>query len=276
MKTSPFVSIQDKLALIFTIIFLAGIILLTSLLKISTDVIAGHAQARQTYNQARQYFQAKVYFQQFENALTQYEITGDYDWLDVYHSSYSSLLELLAQASGQSSGAGETQALTRLSTDLQSLRATFDQAILAVDEEDWDAVDAREEEAYPMVESIFAQINNLIQARDVLLKGLQSRVQTFSQAALLAILAALVVFLGLVFSAALIIARQINMPLIQMADEVGNLEAGRFEAAALGKLPGRRDEVGYLSREYLGMAEAVAKGEEGLREEAEAIRGKIR
>ena len=92
----------------------------------------------------------------------------------------------------------------------------------------------------------------------------------------LTIALALPIFLVVVTIAALVINRQIHAPLIRMTDELKHIQDDRFEPAALGSLPERRDEVGYLAREYLQMGSAVLNRQTDLRQEADEVRAEIR
>jgi len=73
-----------------------------------------------------------------------------------------------------------------------------------------------------------------------------------------------------------IVARQIHGPLIGMTDELQRIAEERFDPAVLDGLAARRDEVGYLAREYLQMASAVLHRQANLQQEADEIRAKIR
>lgn len=275
-KTTRYVSLQNRLALVLTLIFLTGIFFLANFLKTSANVIAYNGTSRSIMIKARQLYQAKVYLQQFERAVNVYEINSDPDALDEYNSSYSRLHQYLVNAADESPTAEERQSLQKMSADLDALRQKFDQVILAVDAEDWDAVVNLDNEAYLLVEQIFTQIGSLIDARNAELGEVIDEIDTFSTLGFLAILITLPIFLILVVVAALIIARQIHAPLIRMADELKNVQESRFASASLGKLPERRDEIGYLAREYLRMAEAVQNRSADLQREIEAIQAKIR
>ncbi|MBN2550245.1 MAG: hypothetical protein JXB15_13865 [Anaerolineales bacterium] len=275
-RTKRYVSLQNRLALVLTLIFLIGIFFLANFLKTSADVIAYIGTSRAAVIKTRQLYQAKVYLQQFERAVNVYEINSDPDALDEYNSSYSRLHQYLANAVDEAATADERQALQQMSTDLESLRQNFDQVIAAVDAEDWETVVNLDNDAYVLVDLIFTRIGSLIDVRNAELGEMIDEIDTFSIFGYLAILVTLPVFLILVVLAALIIAKQIHAPLIRMADELEHIQESRFAPASLGKLPERRDEIGYLAREYLKMAEAVQNRSAHLQGEIEAIKAKIR
>jgi len=276
MKKSRFVSSQTRLNLVFTLLFLVAVIILTGFIKTSTSTMAYNAEARTTYAQARKLFQAQVYLQQFERALNAYELTADYDTLTEYHSSYARLQQSLANTAAETGIPEEKAGLDNLIQDLAALHQQFGQVIQAVDEEDWEAVTALDGQAYTLVGPIFDQIDALIQARTGTLSELRSEVSGFTGQAWLAIALALPVFLVVVVIATLVISRQIHAPLIRMTAELKHIQEERFDPAALGSLPERQDQVGYLAREYLQMASAVLNRQAGLQQEASEVRAKIR
>ena len=276
MKKASFVSSQTRLNLVFTLLFLVAVIILTGFIKTSTSTMAYNAEARNIYAQARKLFQAQVYLQQFERALNAYELTADYDTLSEYHSSYARLQQSLANAAAETEIPEEKTGLDSLIQDLATLHQQFGQVIQAVDEEDWEAVTALDSQAYTLVGPIFDQIDGLIRARTETLSELRSEVTDFTGLAWLAIALALPIFLVVVTIATLVISRQIHAPLIRMTDELKHIQEDRFAPAALGSLPGRQDEVGYLAREYLQMASAVLNRQAGLQQEASEVRAKIR
>jgi len=276
MKRSRFVSTQNRLNLVFTVLFVLGVLILTGFLKVSANALAYNTSARSTFTQARQLYQAKVYLQQFEKALNDYELTAGYDTLSEYHSSYARLQQSLAQIAAETDLPEEKAALDKLSQDIAVLRQQFDPVIQAVDAEDWEGVVALDSQAYTLVGPIFDEIDALIQARSDILAELRDEVTGFTNLTWLTIALALPAFLVMVVVAALIISRQIHAPLIRLTDEWPQIEADRFDPAALGRLPERQDEVGYLAREYLQMASAVQHRQAGLQQEAGEIRAKIR
>ena len=275
MKKTRSVSSQTRLNLIFTLLFLVAVIILTGFIKTCTNAMAYNAEARITFTQARKFFQTKVYLQQFERALNDYELTADYDALSEYYSSYARLQQSLANIAAETALPEEKNSLDSLIQDIATLRQQFDQVIQAVDEEDWEAVATLDSQAYTLVKPIFDRIDSLIQARTETLSKLRSEVSRFTDLAWLTIGLALPIFLVAVGIAALVISRQIHTPFIRMTDELKHIQADRFDQAALGSLPERQDEVGYLVREYLQMASAVLNRQAGLQQEASEIRAKI-
>ncbi|MBN1138607.1 MAG: CHASE3 domain-containing protein [Anaerolineae bacterium] len=276
MKGSHFVSTQSRLNLVFTLLFLVGVIILTGFIKTSIDAMAYNAEARTTYTQARQLYQAQLYLQQFEKALNDYELTGDYDMLAEYQSSYARLQQSLVEMAATSELPEERAALDQLIQDLAALRQHFDQVVQAVDEEEWDAVVALDAQAYALVDPIFDQIDRLIGTRSDALSELRSEVSTFTDLAWLTIALAPLLFLVAAVVVAWITARQVHIPLMRMTDELKQVQEGQFDPAALAPLAGRRDEIGYLAREYLQMAAAVLQRQASLKQTAGEIRAKIR
>ena len=276
MHKKRFSSTQGRVTAAFTLLFLVGVIILTLFLKTSADAIAYNAAARAAYVEARQFYTAKEYLQQFERTLNKYELTSDYDTRSQYYSSYAKLQQFLVTATANAADPEEEARLKQLTQDLASLRAKFDLIIAAVDAEDWDKVIALDKDAYTLVKPIFAQIDVLIQARTDMLAGLRSEVQTFATLGWLSILAALPIFLLLVGFVTVTFTRQLHAPLIVMTDELKNIAASRFDPAALGNLPERHNEIGYLAREYLTMASAVQTHQANLQKEAEEIKTRIR
>lgn len=276
MKNTRFVSTQNRLNLVFTLLFLVGVIILTSFIGTSISAMAHNAEARTTYTQARQLYQVSVYLQQFERALNDYELTSDYDSLSEYRSSYARLQQSLANIAAQTQLPGERQALDDLAQNVAALRERFDRVIAAVDEEDWESVVALDEEAYILIEPIIEQVDGLVQARSDALADLRNKVDTFSTLTWLATILALPIFLVAVIAVAWIVARQIQGPIIRMTDELKRIEEKRFDPTTLAPLTERRDEVGYLAREYLQMASAVLHRQADLQQKADDIRAKTR
>jgi nitrogen fixation/metabolism regulation signal transduction histidine kinase len=148
--------------------------------------------------------------------------------------------------------------------------------IQAVDAEDWERVVQLDEEAYTLVQPIVDQIEGRIQVRSDALAELRDQVDTFTTLSWLSIALALPAFVAAIAVAAWIVARQIHGPVIRMTDELPRIEEERFDPAGLSPLAERRDEVGYLAREYLQMASAVLGRRAGLQQEADEIRARIR
>jgi HAMP domain-containing protein len=276
MKKTRFVATQRQLNLIFTVLFVVAVIILTSFIKTSTNAMAYNSEARLTFTQARQIYRAKVQLQQFERALNDYELRAEYDTLSEYRSSYARLQQSLANLAAASELPEEKASLEELIQEIATLRQQFDQVIQAVDEEDWEAVVTLDNQAYTLVGPIFDQIDGLIQARSETLSELRDEVSRFTTLTWLTIALALPIFLVVVSVAALLISRQIHAPLIRMADGLKRIQEDRFDPATLAPLPERRDQVGYLAREFLQMAAAVLNRQADLQQEAGAIRAKIR
>ena len=276
MTRSRFVSVQTRLSLVFTLLFLVGVIILAGFVQTSISAMAYNARASDTYTQTRRFYQAQAYLQQFEKALNDYELTADYDTLSEYQSSYARLQQSLANIAADTDLPEEKAALDKLGGDLAALRQAFDQVIEAVDEEDWDAVVTLDNQAYDMVPPIFDQIDTLIEARSETLVELQGKVGTFTDVVWFAILLAVPLFLAVVVVVAFTVARQIHAPLGCMTGELANVRQEQFDPAALASLAERRDEIGYLAREYIQMAAAVTQRQAQLRQEAGDIRARIR
>jgi CHASE3 domain sensor protein len=276
MTRSRFVSVQTRLSLVFTLLFLAGVIILAGFVQTSISAMAYNATASDTYTQTRRFYQAQAYLQQFEKALNDYELTADYDTLSEYQSSYARLQQSLANIAADTDLPEEKAALDKLGGDLAALRQAFDQVIEAVDEEDWDAVVTLDNQAYDMVPPIFDQIDTLIEARSETLVELQGKVGTFTDVVWFAILLAVPLFLAVVVVVAFTVARQIHAPLGCMTGKLANVRQEQFDPAALASLAERRDEIGYLAREYIQMAAAVTQRQAQLRQEAGEIRARIR
>lgn len=276
MKNPRFVSVPNRLYLVFTLLFLVGVIILTGFIKTSISAMAYNTEARIAYTQARQFYQAKLYLQQFEKALNDYELTSDYDMLSEYHSSYARLQQSLINIAAKTELPEEKVALDNLIQDLATLRQGFDRVIQAVDEEDWNSVTILDDQAYVLLDPVFEQIDSLIQARSDALSELRGEVTTFADLAWLTIILAPLIFLVVAIVVALIVARQIHVPLIRMSDELKQIQEERFDPATLAPLPERQDEIGYLAREYLQMASAVLQRQATLQRIADDIRVKIR
>lgn len=276
MKNARFVSTQNRLNLVFTLLFMIGVLILTSFIGTSIRAMAYNADASTTYTQVRQLYQVAGYLQQFEEALNDYELTSNYDTLSEYNSSYARLQQSLANIAAQTQFPGEKEILDDLAQDITALREGFDRVIQAVDAEDWEGVVALDEEAYTLVQPIIDRIESRIQVRGNALADLRGQVDTFTTLSWVAIALALPVFAAVVVVVAWIVARQIHGPVIRMTDELKRIEEERFDPGTLAALAGRRDEVGYLAREYLQMASAVLDRQAGLEQEAADIRTKIR
>ena len=132
MKKARFVSSQTRLNLIFTLLFLVAVIILTGFIKTCTNAMAYNAEARITFIQAREFFQTKVYLQQFERTLNDYELTPEYDILSEYYSSYARLQQSLANTTAKAGLPEEKASLDSLIQDIATLRQRFDQVIPAV------------------------------------------------------------------------------------------------------------------------------------------------
>lgn len=279
MQTKRFASSQNRIIIAFTLLFLLAVILLATFLKTSIDAIKYNAEARVTYAEARQLYQAKTYLQQFERAINYYEAIADENYLDEYNGSFSRLQQYLITAQQDAQNAGyteEAEGLQQLIEDTQIMRDKFDLVIEAVREENWDAVSALDDDAYELVGPIFERIDGLIEIRSQNLNDLRTDVDNFSTMGWLAILLAVPLFLVMIGVVSLAIARQINAPLIRMTDELKQIKQGQFNPSSLGKMPVRNDEIGYLAREYLQMARATQNQQAALQQEADEIRAKIR
>ncbi|MBN1658406.1 MAG: hypothetical protein JXA93_08405 [Anaerolineae bacterium] len=276
MRKSRFISTQSRLNVAFTLLFVLGVIILTSFIKTSIDAMGYNAEARDTYTQARRFYQAKAYLQNLEKAFNRYELTSDYDALSEYQSSYARLQQSLSNMAAETELPEERAALNALAQDITALRQQFDVVIQAVDEEDWDAVFRLDDQAYALVDPIVEQIDGLALARSDALFDLYDEVSTFADLAWLATIVAVPIFLVVALFVAVTVARQIHIPLRRMTDGLETIRQERFDEAAMALLAERRDEIGYLAREYLEMARAVLRRQATLDQERAAIRAKIR
>lgn len=276
MKNDRFVFIQNRLNLVFTVLFLVGVLILAGFIGTSIRAMSYNAEARTTYTQVRQLYQVAADLQQLKKAVNDYELTADYDMLPEYNSSYARLQQSLANIAAQTQFPDEKEVLDTLAQDIGALREDFDRVIQAVDAEDWEAVTALNEKARTLVQPIADQIDGRIQVRSDILAELRGKVDTFATLSRLIIALALPAFIVAIVVVAWIVARQIHGPLIRLTDELEAIEEERFEPGALAGLAERRDEVGYLTREFLQMASAVFHRRTGLQQEAEEIRAKIR
>lgn len=275
MRESRFVSVQARLALVFTLLFVVGVVFLAAFLRILSGTMAYHTTARDLYGQTRQLYQTRAALQYFQRAVNDYELTADYDTLTEYRSSYARVQQSLANLAAAETPDEQAHMLA-LSQDLGRVRGQLDQVIQAVDAEDWDAVAALDEQAGTMVGPLLDDIDRTIQARSQSLTDLRDEVAGFARLAWLLVAVALPAFAVMVVVVAWTVARQLHAPLGRLTGELAAIQAERFDPAALGKLPERRDEVGYLAREYLHMAGQVLHRQAALQAEAADLRAKIR
>ncbi|MFN2166840.1 MAG: hypothetical protein ACK2U9_11340, partial [Anaerolineae bacterium] len=66
MNKPRFVSAQTRLNLVFTLLFLVGMIILTGFVQASIQAMSYNTEARLTFTEARQLYQAQAYLQDFE------------------------------------------------------------------------------------------------------------------------------------------------------------------------------------------------------------------
>jgi len=281
MHTSRFHSIQSRLALIFSLLFLTGMLILAVFIKFAADAGPYNALAHDALTQARQLYRAKLAVQHFQAALRQYMLTSDPDWLDEYTSSYSRLPQYLAIAASEQPD--DAASLQQLSADLAVLRELTDQIIAAVDQaetsddtEDWITVDDLDAEASEQIEVIVTRIDAQVATQNLRLEGARRAVNTFSAFGLIAMLVALPLFLVLLGIAVWVINQQVSAPLKHMIDGLPHILDGSFSAGRLSGLSERQDEIGFLAREYLHMAAAVQERRTGLQQQAEELRLRIR
>lgn len=276
MKTKRFISAQNKISAVFTLLFLLAVLILSAYLKMSADAIEYNARARAIYAETRQLYQAKTYLLQFERALNYFEVLDNEDFLDQYNSSFSRLQQNLVNAAESTYTEEEEASLQQLIQATQEMRSKFDLVVAAARNEDWESVVVLDKDAYVLVKQIFTQLDDLIAIRTQRLEDLRSQIDSFATWGWVSIGLSVPVFVIMIGFVALIITRQINAPLIRMTDELKLIEADQFSADSLGDLPERQDEVGYLVREYLQMANATQERQVVLQQQVAELRSKIR
>jgi nitrogen fixation/metabolism regulation signal transduction histidine kinase len=151
-----------------------------------------------------------------------------------------------------------------------------DQVIQAVDDENWDLVLELDDQANTLIGQMNQVVDGFQSSRLQQLHDMNEqtdRFNTISTISLLVMLPVLLILAGLV---AVVIYQQINRPLFDLTAASQAVLEDQFQPQALTKLTARKDEIGAIARQFVQMAASVKQRSVLLRQEANAIRAKIR
>jgi len=273
MKTRA--SLQSKLFGTFTILFAFSVVVLAFFLYNAVRMVGLHNQTQTAFELNRQVYRLVSVTQQFEQALKYYEANGSDANLERatgYASRMEDMVEnLRPQMLEEEISTLDTYEQGRLA--LVPLVEQIEQAVLA---EDWEQVQALDDEVYQHIPGMYESLDAVTQSSTDYLDYANGQVDTLNVVAWIGSIVAPLVFLALALAVALLMYNQINRPLETLAQAAEGLLAGKFNAQAVQELAGRDDEIGYMAGEFTGMAETVEQRTTLLRQEAEEIRAKIR
>lgn len=267
--------LQSRLFLVFTILFGFSVLVLSLLLNNVIQMMRIQQQTREAFETNRQAYRLQSTLQQFQLALQTYENSASplaeenlamlQDQILREHSILYGMTDADAQAE-----------LDQFASQYEGLKDLSGQIIAKVDEEAWDDVLALHTQAGAVVQDMQAIAAQIQEAGMEDLQAAQSKAEVFQWMIWIFGLAALPLFLLLPGLTAVVIDRQMNHPLDQLAGAARALQTSAFQPQSLESLAARGDEIGALARRFLQMAAAVEQRTALLQQEADAIQAKIR
>jgi len=273
MKTRA--SLQSRLFGVFTILFAFCVGVLSFFLYNAVRMIGLHNQTQSAFELNRQVFRLVNVPQQFEQALNTYEANGSAANLE-RATGYASRMEDMVENLRPQVFEEDLPALEAYEQGRAALVPLVEQIEQAVLAEDWDRVVGLDAELYEVIPGMYESLDRITQSSTDFLDYASAQVDTLNTVAWMSSFVAPLIFLALAVGVALVIYHQINRPLDALTEAAKRLLAGQFDPQTLQPLAARDDEIGYMTREFNGMAQAVEQRTTLLRQEADEIRGKIR
>lgn len=273
MKTRG--SLQSKLFGTFSILFAFSVVVLAFFLYNAVRIVSLHNQAQAAFELNRQVYRLGSVTQQFEQALNYYEANRLDENLQ-RATGYASRMEDMVENLRPQMSEEVISALDAYEEGRAALVPLLDEIEQAVLAEDLERVVALDDEVYQHIPGMYGSLDAVTQSSTDYLDYANAQVDTLNRVAWIGSIVAPLVFLALAVVVAWMIYNQINRPLETLTEAAGGLLAGKVDEQALEKLAGRDDEIGYMAGEFAGMANAVEQRTTLLRQEAEAIRVKIR
>jgi hypothetical protein len=287
MKSQPFfllrwwrsLMLQTRLFLAFTFLFVFCILALSLLLNNVIQMMRINQQTQTIFEQNRLAYRLKTVVDQYQLALQSYENSETDRSFSLaeqalYTSNeqiYRSLSLLVVELDEE-----EMAQFDQFISSSDQLTEITDQVIQAVADEDWDTVVALDDQANALIEEMNLVVDHFQDTGNQRLQAADDETEMFNLLSLLTTLVVLPVFLLLAGLVALVIYQQINQPLYQLADASQAVLADKFQPQMLEKLAARSDEIGVIARRFVQMAAAVSERSVLLRQEANAIRARIR
>ncbi len=267
--------LQSRLFLVFTILFGFSVLVLSLLLNNVIQMMRIQQQTREAFETNRQAYRLQSTLQQFQVALQTYENSAS----PLAEENLAMLQDQVLREHSVLYGMTDADAqpeLDRFASQYEGLKDLSSQIIAKVDEEAWDDVLALHTQAGAVVQDMQAIAAQIQEAGMEDLQAAQSKAEVFQWTIWIFGLAALPLFLLLAVLTAVVIDRQMNRLLDQLAGAARALESGAFQPQPLESLAARSDEIGALARRFLQMAAAVEQRTALLQQEADAIQAKIR
>lgn len=268
-------NLQTRLFLVFTALFVFCAIILFVFLLNSVRMIDLNNQAHTIYDRNRQLYQLKALTRVYELDINQFEINASLSAEQELASVGENLDENIA---GLRSLLPEKElaGLEKFKNAKSQLSPMIDEIIRSIYTQDQMSVEMLDSESGSLFSAMYDEIDAIYGRSAEELRAISTKAQMFSQVAGLVRILVIPAVLLLALIAALIMYNQIDQPLDQLTSASGDLLEGKFQAADLGQLAKRSDEIGSIAHEFITMAAAIEQHATQLQQVADEIRAKIR
>lgn len=280
-------ALQTRLFLAFTFLFVFSILALSLFLNNVIQMIRLNRETQVTFEQNQQIYR-------FKDSVARYQLALKY-----YENSETERSYTLAEQALKTYGKQVADDFSHLSDQIEIEQAQIDQFNRSKSEIDTittqvkqaidsalsspATADAEWNKVLTLDEAANKSFGEMNQVADRLqnqgqqdLAVAKEEAAHISDSSFLTGLIAFPVFLLLAALTALVIYRQINQPLQQLTEAAQAVQADSFQPQLLDKLAERGGEIGTITRLFVHMAESIDDRSASLRQEADAIRAKIR
>lgn len=296
MKHEPFfiirwwrgLTLHMRLFLAFTSLFVFSVLALSlflnnviQMIRINRETQAIIEQNRQIYHLKTSVAQYQLALQSYENSVTERSFQMAEHALNTYSEQVKqgfSLLESQYEIDQDmidqfNSSNAEIAGIT---TQVKEIIAAAFNEPDQVTEEQWNKVKDLDASA----NAAFEQVNQVVDVFQEMgqndLAAINQEADRFAILNMITIVVVLPAFLLLAVLVALVIYQQINQPLDQLTEASQAVRQSNFQPQSLDHLTERSDEIGAIARLFIRMAGSLDQRSAVLRQEADAIREKIR
>jgi methyl-accepting chemotaxis protein len=285
--------IQSKLFTIFGVIILIGAVVVGINLYNISRMASGNQALYNLSQKLEQDYKAEILLRRLELAEQGYWDYGDVRRLTEHTGYNTQISAFISKTLLEANTPEERGNLNAMKRTLQDNEQTFWQFVSAYDAVDaaysdeenppdeqagqplLDQMNALDSQALDQLSSMQGQIEDIIAQRGTFVQQVQDQQSTVEVVSLLISLAALVVFFILAIIAAVVIATQVNQPVILLTEAAEAVIARKPEPKELARLAERTDEMGQLARAFAGAAAAIRSREEALKQQADALRARV-
>jgi len=268
-------NIQSKIFAVFGIILLIGVIVVSANLYSIIHMAAGNQKLFNLAQKLKEDYRAQILLMRLELAEQGYWDEGNPSRL-TEHTSYNAELDaFISKAILEASTPEERDRLDILKRTKQENQETFWEFVSAYDAGDEEEAYRLDELAYGQLEAMHDQIQSIIDQKSAIVAQIDDQQSFLEIAVLLTSLIAFVVFVFLAFIAAIMIAVQVNGPIILLTEAAQAMIAQKPAPQELAQLAHRTDEIGHLAQTFIRMSATVQRQEEELEQQAAELRAKV-